>query len=195
MSISSVKTGAIGDSLLAGNAAYIPTNFESIATATGAGTSSITFSSIPSTYQYLQLRWIARTGTTGDVSLSLNVRLNGDTGANYTRHLLYGDASGSVIASGGASETSMQVRASARRNSSSANTMGVAIMDIHDYSSTTKNKTMRSFSGNDDSDGTGEVALCSGLWLNTSAVNSITIFSADNFLTSSVFSLYGIKGA
>ncbi len=195
MSISSVKTGAIGDSLLAGNAAYDPGAFVSIATAIGAGSSSITFSSIPSTYQHLQLRWIARTGTAGDVSLSLNVRLNGDTGTNYTRHLLYGDASGGAIASGGTSETSMQVRASARRNSSTANTMGVAIMDIHDYSSTTKNKTMRSFSGNDDSDGTGEVALCSGLWLNTSAVNSITIFSADNFLTSSVFSLYGIKGA
>ena len=32
MSISSVKTGAIGDSLLAGNSAYIPGDFVSIAT-------------------------------------------------------------------------------------------------------------------------------------------------------------------
>ena len=46
MSISSVKTGAIGDSLLAGNAAYIPSSYESIATVTvgSGGTSTITFS-------------------------------------------------------------------------------------------------------------------------------------------------------
>ena len=168
--------------------------YESIATASGAGTTSVTFSSIPSTYKHLQLRCIARTGTVGDVALSLNLRLNGDTATNYTRHMLYADGA-TVTATGSITETSMQIRAAARRDTSTAGTMGVAIVDLQDYASTTRNKTMRSFSGADDNDATGEVALCSGLWLNTSAVNSITIFSGDNLLSSSVFSLYGIKGA
>ena len=170
-------------------------SYESIATATGTGSSgTITFSSIPSTYQHLQVRWIARTATAGDVSFSLNMRFNGDTGANYVRHIMYGDGS-TVNVLAGTGESSVQFRASARRDGSTANVMGAAIVDIHDYVSSTKNKTVRSFSGADDNDTTGEVALCSGLWLNTSAINSITIFSADNLLTSSVFSLYGIKGA
>ena len=57
MSISSVKTGAIGVSLLAGNAYYVPPAFQPIATvAVGSGgTSTITFSSIPNTYAHLQI--------------------------------------------------------------------------------------------------------------------------------------------
>ena len=60
MSISSVKTGAIGDSLLAGNAAYNPSSFESIATVTLGSSGAVTFSSIPSTYKALQLRFMAK---------------------------------------------------------------------------------------------------------------------------------------
>ena len=53
-------------SMLAGNAAYVPSSYESIASATGTGSSgTITFSSIPSTYQSLQLR-VSCINTTGD---------------------------------------------------------------------------------------------------------------------------------
>jgi hypothetical protein len=44
--------------------------------------------------------------------------------------------------------------------------------------------------------GTGEVRLTSGVWMNTAAVTSLSIVNlADNFATTSVFSLYGIKEA
>jgi hypothetical protein len=72
-----------------------------------------------------------------------------------------------------------------------------AIMDVHDYASTTKNKTMRSFGGSDGADYfvTGTVGLLSGLWMNTNAITSITIaLGAGNYSTNSKFSLYGIKG-
>jgi hypothetical protein len=75
--------------------------------------------------------------------------------------------------------------------------MGVAIVDIHDYAATTKNKTVRNISGvdtNNTSDGL--IYLSSGLWQSTSAVSSIDVFfSGENFTTSTVVSLYGIKGA
>ena len=199
MTISSVKTGAIGDSLLAGNAAFNPSSFESIATATGTGSSgTITFSSIPSTYTSLQIRILSKTIRTGSFGTNDGfLQFNGDTGSNYSYHYLIGDGS-SASAAGGASQTSMRI---ARIDQSSfsglTNMMATAIIDIHDYASTTKAKTVRYISGNDTNNvGDGQVNLGSGGWFSTSAVNQVSIFvSGTSFTTSTVISLYGIKGA
>jgi hypothetical protein len=71
----------------------------------------------------------------------------------------------------------------------------VAIIDIHDYASTTRNKTVRSFEGSDNN-GTGDVTLVSGLWLNTAAVTSATVsvLGGINYAAGTTISLYGIKG-
>lgn len=160
--------------------------FESIATVTGNGSAtSLTFSSIPGTYQHLQIRGIAR--TTADTVFYL--RFNSDTGANYSRHSLYGD--GATAASfGGGNETEIgQIRAS-----DTAERYSGSIIDIHDYASTTKNKTVRIFTGC-DFNGSGIVMLSSGAWRNTNAVTSITLRCDTAFDSSSTFALYGIKGA
>jgi hypothetical protein len=199
MTISSVKTGAIGDSLLAGNAAYDPGAFVSIATATGTGSSgTITFSSIPSTYTSLQIRVLSKaTRTASFGSNDGYLRFNGDTGSNYAYHYLIGDGS-SASAAGGASQTTMRI---ARIDQSSyaglSNIMAVGIIDIHNYASTTQNKTVRYMTGNDTNNvGDGQINLGSGLWASTSAVNQVEIYlSGTNFTTSTVISLYGIKGA
>jgi len=74
----------------------------------------------------------------------------------------------------------------------------VGIIDLHDYASTTKNKTVRSFTGYDFNSlygVAGSVGLRSGLFISTNAVTSISItLAASNFSTQTVFSLYGIKG-
>ena len=99
MTISSVNTGAIGDRLLAGNPSFVPTSFESIASASGTGSSgTITFSSIPSTYKSLQIRIFAQSNA-GTAARSLYIQTNNDTGSNYVRHDLTGDGS-AVEASG-----------------------------------------------------------------------------------------------
>jgi hypothetical protein len=70
------------------------------------------------------------------------------------------------------------------------------IIDIHDYASTTKNKTVRSFFGH-DRNGAGSVYLYSGLWMNTGAITSLSLGQANfsgTFDTGTVASLYGIKG-
>jgi hypothetical protein len=178
--------------MLAGNAAYTPPSFESIATSTPSGVSTITFSSIPSTYQHLQIRFFG-IGAANNYGRGF-VRFNGNTGANYSWHCLNGQGS-AASASSGVSQTSMQLIG----NNWGLNTSTpvVAILDIHDYASTTKNKTVRSFNGHDgNSSLSGDINLYSGMWMNTSAISSITIFlDAGNYGSSTSIGLYGIKGA
>lgn len=173
-----------------GGAAY-----ESIATATGTGSSgTITFSSIPSTYKHLQIRGIGRTTTASTGFDDLLVRFNSDSSASYTYHALYGDGS-SAGAFGGTAQTSAIIVDGLYRNNVTSNTMAGLVIDLADYSVTTKNKTLRTFNGG-DVNGSGKVYLQSHLWINTAAVTSITLIAnGTNFGTQSVFSLYGIKGA
>lgn len=167
--------------------------YESIATATGTGSSgTITFSSIPSTYKHLQLRCLTRSSVSASVDYFSVTRFNGDSGNNYAYHYLFGN--GSAANAGGASSQNTLAFPTILGNTATANCMTVSILDIHDYASTTKNKTMRSLEGW-DANGTGTIYGNSALWLSTAAINSITIVapSSGNFLSSSVFSLYGIK--
>lgn len=197
MAITSVKTGSSFTNLqkynqfLGPNSAYIPSSFESIATINGTGSSgTITFSSIPSTYKSLQVR-ILHLNTSGDV---IYMRLNGDTGANYVRHNLTGYNS-SVYAQGGVSQT--QANLDGGFTGGNATYPEVGIVDIIDYANTSKYKTIRAFMGVDfNGTSTGTISLTSNLWLNTSAVNSLTLFSPSggNFATNATFALYGIKG-
>ena len=169
------------------------TAFESIATASGDGTNfEITFSSIPSTFAHLQIRCLAKS-TTG--TPAINLRINGDTGSNYTRHRLIGDGT-SASATGDVSQTQIPVLGNAGLPSAS-NTYGVAIYDILDYTNTNKYTTVRVLAGQ-DSNGSGGVDFTSGLWLNTAVISSLTFRtanSAEPFTTATRFALYGIKGA
>jgi hypothetical protein len=195
MTISSVKTGAIGDSLLAGNAAFIPTDYESIATANPSGT-TVTFSSIPSTYKSLQIRGLAKDSImNGDTLVEIGVRFNGDTGSNYVYHSLTGNGS-TASASGVTGQAQIIVSNGNLRELSSSSTFGASIIDVVDYASTTKNKTLRYMAGVDTNSSNGSVGLGSGLWLNTAAITSITLFSNNTtFKAGSTWALYGIKGA
>ena len=78
-------------------------SYESIATFTLGSSTTVTFSSIPSTYKHLQIRYLARSARTGAATDDLAIRLNSDSGANYARHRLFGDGA-SVTASGQTSQ-------------------------------------------------------------------------------------------
>jgi len=185
---------------LVGNPPFIPTSFESIATAVGTGSSgTIAFTSIPSTYKHLQIRYIAKnSGTTAAID-SLDITLNADTGSNYTRHILTGNGN-AASATGQASQVRIRTGGLIPNSDASLNNMfGVGIIDIHDYTSTSNNKTIRSNLGVDTNSAvspTGEISLVSGLWFATpAAITSIQLNSqVANWTTTTVFSLYGIKG-
>ena len=194
-------TNALGDSTAGtvSGTVLTPTSFESIATVTGDGSSAtITFSSIPSTYKSLQIRMLVRdTGTSGNFGVPA-IRLNGDTGANYSCHDLVG--TGSAVSSSGVASRTYMDNAGTRiiPDSSSANLyMGVAIIDITDYASTSKNKTVRWTVGADTnaSYGVSRLGLDSGAWYSTSAVNSVSVLltTGNAWTTTSKFALYGVK--
>jgi hypothetical protein len=163
--------------------------YESIASATGTGSSgTITFSSIPSTYVSLQLR--ANIISTAD-AIGLRMRLNNDTGSNYTLHRLIGDGS-TASATGNAPQSSMLVSPPGSVFTVNPTTL---IFDLHNYASTSQYKTARWMVGS-DRNGSGGVTLGSNLWQSTSAVNEVRIYlDSDSFTTGSTFALYGIKGA
>lgn len=193
MTISSVKTGAIGDSLLVGNTPFNPSSYESIATATSTGSSAtLTFSSIPSTYSSLQIRFMSKPAASGG---AIKMQLNGITTSTYWYHYLIGVGTAAAAGSSGAANDSIFVMDNLY--APVANIFGVGIIDIHDYASTTKVKTIRAFSGIDDNTTSNgnEVQLWSGKNGATTAVSSITFAntSGQNFASGTVFSLYGIK--
>jgi hypothetical protein len=160
--------------------------FELIATATGTGASpTITFSSIPQTYKHLELRYVEKNdGTTGGF-----LRLNGITSSSYARHTL--EASGSTPGSGSGTPTSSIFQRFAP--STTVNAFAAGIISILDYSSTTKNTTIRVFAGERGTN--SQIALDSGLLNNTAAITSITLTAnSSGYETGSRFSLYGIKG-
>ena len=162
-------------------------SYESIATVNGTGSSgTITFSSIPSTYKHLQIRTLANDNSGN----ALYMQLNSDTGSNYTNHRLQGNGATTAAAGAGSQTENFWVGYA----SYVASNYGVSIVDLHDYSSTSKYKTMRSLIGYDINGG-GLILLGSGLWMSTSAITSISIVSSGgNFTTASAFSLYGING-
>jgi hypothetical protein len=165
--------------------------YESIATATPSGTNTVSFTSIPSTYTSLQIRISLITNTGGG---SLRGNFNNDTtSANYIGHYLVGDGS-SVFAG---SNTGVGWLAMGFTYNGMITTYpNVTIIDIHDYASTTKNKTVRVFSGADQNASGGATDLISGLWMSTSAINRIDLVTGSGqYQTGSTVSLYGIKGA
>jgi hypothetical protein len=78
--------------------------------------------------------------------------------------------------------------------SATSSIFGAAVIDILDYASTSKATTVRTFGG-DDRNGAGIVALASGLWTSTSAVNRVTLapVAGTNFVQYSTVALYGVK--
>lgn len=169
-------------------------SFESIATATGTGSSgTITFSSIPSTYKHLQIRILGR--STDPFSISdLYFRYNSST-SGYANHGLQGN--GSIVETKqDTSGSEMIIYQSLTANNAASGVMGVAIIDIQDYASTTKNKTFRCFSGqNRPAQSQGAVWMQSGFLNNTAAISGLTFtMGSGNWNEDSVVSLYGIKG-
>ena len=168
-------------------------DFESISTVTvgAAGSSTVTFSSIPSTYSHLQIRALSK-DSRNNANSAFNLRFNGVTSASYSEHGVTGD--GSIVTP----YSTVNATAIGIGNSSggtNANIFGVQIIDILDYANTNKNTTVRTIGGhNQNSNGAQYLGLFSGAWYSTAAVTSITILPlVANITQYSSFALYGIK--
>ena len=168
-----------------------PLGYESIATVTvSSNGSNVTFSSIPQTFKHLQIRLIAQAYNAGQGEYKLTFNSSG--GTNYAFHALHGYSGGSAY--GYASQNGIYFN---RLNGSTNNalTFSPGIIDILDYSDTTKNKVSRQLAGFDDNGvgGYSQLDFSSGLWMNTSAITQIDISRTDGFSAGSHFALYGVK--
>ena len=160
----------------------MPRTYEPIATTTlTALTATVTFSSIPSTYTDLIL-----VSNAAAASGYLIIRVNGDTGTNYSRTNLYG--TGSAVASNrGTSQTFLLAP------DAGTSVPYMSITQIMNYSNTTTHKTAIQRTANM----TGNIYATVGLWRNTAAITSISVGTDDssNMSVGNTFTLYGIKAA
>lgn len=170
-------------------------SYESIQTftLTNDSTSTVEFSSIPATYTHLQIRGISA----GNTNTNVRMRFNNDSGNNYSFHAVQAGAGygTTCTVTSGANNSSMIMYDQQLGSSTQFN---IFVSDILEYRSTTKNKSVRNFSGATALGSTnGFVYLYSGNWFaSPTAITSIQIFPFSNtFYSGSSFALYGIKGA
>jgi hypothetical protein len=174
------------------------TAYESIATVTvgAGGSSSISFTSIPSTYKHLQLRLIARTTATGAADGGfMTVRFNDISSAAsyYGQHWLRGNGTAAAAGADGTATNLYMERISTDQQTASV--YGAGVIDILDYTNTNKNRVTRQLIGYDNN-GSGSIYLGSGMLLSTPAITKIELFpNSGSFKQYSSFALYGIKGA
>jgi hypothetical protein len=154
---------------------YIP-----LATVTLNSTASVTFSNIPATYRDLIL---VTSLIAPSFNLSLDIRLNSDSGSNYTEVRMSG--SGSATSSGTATRNFMRLDDFGFVGTTAGH---VNIAQLMDYSATDKQKTVLARASNANNGVTG--AACR--WANTSAITTITF--VNSHAAGSTFSLYGIAG-
>lgn len=177
-------------SQISGHLFNFPANsYESISTVTvgSGGASTVTFSSIPSTYTHLQIRSLNQTGA------NAVIRFNSDaSGTNYRAHYIEGD--GTNISAGTVQAGGYDGGYAIVGKGPVSNTYGGAIIDILDYANTNKYKVSRGISGIDQN-GSGYLDYISSVWMSTAAISSITFASVGTtFAQYSSFALYGIKG-
>jgi hypothetical protein len=187
---SSFKSLVKADSFLAGNTAFYPGDYDSIATVNvgSGGASTISFTSIPSGYTHLQIRWYAQQLTNNTM---LNVKVNSDTGTNYTIHSVNGN--GTSVGANYATPVQFIRQLRAYGVSDKANNCSVGIIDIADYTNTNKYKTFRMVGGTDTGAGNGSAEFESGMWMSTSVITQLDLNATNNFTQYSSFALYGIK--
>jgi hypothetical protein len=160
-----------------------------------ADAASVTFSSLGS-YEHLQLRCSIKGGRDGSTNRTC-LRLNGDTGANYSNHSMFASAS-TAYASAYTGDDRLFSAYNTTPSISSANSSlyATGIIDIFDYRNANKNTTVScQFAA--DLGTYWYVYDSSGLWANTAAVTSITILMNGSYTTArgSEFTLYGLNSA
>jgi hypothetical protein len=162
-----------------------------------ASAASVTFSNIPqSGYTDLKVVCSARTSNTNGYTGGMSLRFNGSSTAVYSHRELV--AATSTPSSGSGSSLSYMRLADAVGSSLTASTFGNQEIYIPNYTgSANKSVSVDGVAENNAStDYTWQEKLLAGLWGNTAAITSVTLYGGDagtlDFLANSTFSLYGL---
>lgn len=168
---------------MAAGSTYTP-----IATTTlGSAQGSVSFSSISSSYTDLILVCSFKNSSTGD---ALMLRMNSDTGSNYSDTRLGGQGS---VAGSGRSSNQSEMRVDGYSVGPTVTNNQTLILQFQNYANTSTYKTVLGRF----SDAAGDVGAMVGLWRSTSAINQIALFNivGADIAAGSTFTLYGITAA
>lgn len=160
----------------------------------GADAASIDFQSIADSYAHLLIVGTVRT-TEAAIQSSLLVRLNNDSGANYSCAYFYVLAGGATGV-GAASQTATSITAAlvSGGTATAGNAAALRIM-LPAYAGTTFRKSLRCESEYSRDDGANDpvTTFGGGTWRSTAAVSRVTVLpGANDFLAGSRLSLYGL---
>ena len=164
----------------------MPSTYTPIATTTvsGSTTNQVDFTSISGSYTDLRLVVNGFTVTSTD---NLLLRINSDTGSNYSQTQVYGDGT-----SAGSTRTTNRSSIYFTAWGNISTTPHLWTTDLLNYSNTTTYKSML-FREADNQNATGASVA---LWRSTSAINQVQISCTNagrTFNVGSTFTLYGIE--
>jgi hypothetical protein len=154
-----------------------------IATQTlGSAAGSVTFSSIPQGYTDLVVVCVPK----GSASGSMRMQFNADTGSNYSSTQLSANTGAGTAVSARFSNVS-DIRIGYYQSGMSTTDFLPCIIQLQNYSNGTTFKTALGRSAQ-------QSVATVGLWRNTNAVSTITLFEdGGNIQSGSTFSIYGIQ--
>jgi hypothetical protein len=151
------------------------------------GASSIDFTSIPSTYTDLCLKFSNRSSAT-NIGDSMQIAFNGSTANITTRYI---EGTGAAAASG----SSISFNGAYQSNGATANTFGNWEIYIPNYAGSA-NKSYSIDNVIENNATTAYADLVAGLWSQTAAINRITLSAPSfNWLQYTAAYLYGVNNA
>ena len=172
----------------------MPKTYTPIATRTvDTSVTSVTFSSVPSTYTDLVL--IAQYQCTSNGGLW--IRYNGDTGTNYSVVNMIGSQN-TKASYADANEPYIWADTYYQGTGTVLTDRPIVRAQIMNYSNTTAYKATLTRGDDVRTTGSSDGTIYAGVstWRNTAAINQIDVLSASgNFVLGSTFTLYGIKAA
>lgn len=154
-----------------------------------SNTASVVISDIPATFEDLLITVVGRSTWTTDQYEDLNVRMNGDTGSNYSsRFLGYG-----IYGTTYTNQTNFQV---GRLNVSQSSNIVPSIFEVRipEYANTSMFKTTIGTSSASNSAYGNTIIV--GLWRSTAAINSLTFRTGQtgsNIAAGATFNVYGLR--
>jgi hypothetical protein len=157
------------------------------------GSGAITLSNIPQTFAHLELRLFGRVTNIGS-GANIEMRFNGDSGANYRIQYLGGQGTTiGFFGDFGASQTQGNFGWVAN-TACTAGIFSTNIVSIMDYTSTNKSKAARCLTACEtNNSATDLVGQFTTLWNSTAAIASITLLP--NWAQYTRVDLYGIGTA
>jgi hypothetical protein len=192
------------DSLLVGNDPYSPNALDLLETVTlTSSQSSVTFSNLSqyaSAYKHLKVVVVARTSRECCNNDTVGIRLNGDSGTNYSSHWIMKESSSIFGTGNSVAGNHVFTGYSAAGGTAGAGEFGSYETVILDAFSPSKSKTLKTEFGFMSSGSATVSGISSGAWHSLSPVSSISFHPIHGpgtwqIVQGSRLSLYGIKGA